>query len=302
MTKPTTDVQVIDAAGAITPDQTRWTPEQQAALDAIGVGAAPAAHQALFLRECQRTGLDPWAKQIYMLERRSKNKAGQWETRWTIQTGIDGLRLMAERSGVLAGVGAPQWCGEDGVWKDVWTSKDKPTAAKVEVWRADKAMPFVGVCLFDEYKQNNTMWDTKSAHMIAKCAEAQGLRKAFPQDLSGLHIPEELTPEPERKPVDTSRLRPIQASVERIDTATGEITTEPATRAQVLAHMADLFTAAGITDTDDRLLWVNQELALADMLNGNPVDQAQDLTQDQAAEVNRRLEALVNGQGPDDAA
>lgn len=293
MSKPTTDVQVVEAAGAITPDQTRWTPEQQAALEAIGVGNAPAAQQALFLRECQRTGLDPWARQIYMLERRSKNKQGAWETKWTIQTGIDGLRLVAERSGRLAGVGAPQWCGEDGVWRDVWTSKDKPAAAKVEVWRADKAMPYVGVCLFEEFKQDNHMWNTKSAHMIAKCAEAQALRKAFPQDLSGLHIPEELTPDQERRPVNTARLHPKPATLERVDTTTGEITTVP-DRDQALALIGALFEEAGITDHDQRLLWVNQELALADLLDGTPVEAATDLTPAQADEVITRLQAHID--------
>lgn len=294
MSKPT-DVQVVEAAGAISTEQTRWTPEQRAALEAIGVGHAPAEQQALFLRECQRTGLDPWAKQIYMLQRRSKNKQGQWETKWTIQVGIDGLRIAAHRTKQLAGIGAPQWCGEDGQWRDVWTSKDKPTAAKVEVQRSDMPLPFVGVCLFEEFKQDNHMWNTKSAHMIAKCAEAQALRKAFPQDLSGLHIPEELTPDPERRPVDTTRLHPQPATLERVDTTTGEILPAP-DRDQALALIGDLFAQAGITDHDQRLLWVNQELAVAGMLDGTPVEAATDLTPEQAAEIIRRLETLADTQ------
>ena len=290
------------AVPAVRPDQADWTPEQAAALDAIGVGKAPREQQRLFLAQCQRTGLDPFARQIHMIERRSKNKQGQWESKWTIQTGIDGFRLMAERSGVWAGTSEPQWCGEDGQWSDVWLGPGKPAAARVLVYRSDKAMPFVGLCVFTEYDQGNSMWETKPAHQIAKCAEAQAYRKAFPQDMSGLYITEEL-PAPETRPaVNTARLMPKPVTAERVTPQGGYTNADPETgeileddrdaRAQTLARIGDLFDAAGITDPDQRLLWVNQELALADMLNGRPVNTAADLTPDQAHAIIERLETL----------
>ena len=58
----------------------------------------------LFVQQCNRTGLDPFARQIYSIERRSKNqKTGQWEIIRQTQVSVDGLRLVAERTGKYAG-------------------------------------------------------------------------------------------------------------------------------------------------------------------------------------------------------
>src|SRR5690606_36600618 len=107
-----------------------------------------------FLHHCSRTGLDPVARQIYLIERGGKH---------TIQVSIDGARLVAERSGKYAGQTPTQWTDgtrqmqpyfEDGrmvrdsqgnpvmienfVWFAMWPSdRGTPMAARVGIVRSD---------------------------------------------------------------------------------------------------------------------------------------------------------------------
>lgn len=175
--------------------QTEFTPGQVATLRQLGVDQASREDLAVFFHVSRRTGLDPFARQIYMVGRWSKNG-----TKYTIQTGIDGYRLIArravDRTHETLGYLDTVWCGEDGQWRDVWLSKTPPAAAKVTVLRNGE--PYPAVALFTEYAQTTKdgsltqMWRDKGALMIAKCAEALALRKAFPQDLSGIYTAEEM--------------------------------------------------------------------------------------------------------------
>jgi phage recombination protein Bet len=142
---------------------------------------------ALFLHQCQRTGLDPLTRQIYAVKRQGK---------MTIQTAIDGFRLIAQRSGEYRGQTGPFWCGEDGLWVDVWLKKEPPKAAKVGAWREGFTEPAYAVANYDAYlpkgESESFMWRKMPALMIAKCAESLALRKAFPQELSGLYTSDEM--------------------------------------------------------------------------------------------------------------
>lgn len=176
-------------------DQTGFDAKQVAALHQLGMKDAQPADLAVFFHQCQRTGLDPFARQIYMIERWTKDGPKQ-----TIQTGIDGFRLIARRAtdqrGGTLSISQPYFAGRDGVWRDFWPFEEPPIAAKVMVKRDGGEFP--AVAMFREYAgttkngQLTRMWADKPAVMIGKCAEALALRKAFPQDLSSLYTSDEM--------------------------------------------------------------------------------------------------------------
>lgn len=194
----TTEIARTAGALAIRPDQTEWSPAQAAVLKQMGINnEVTSAELSGFLHLCQRTQLDPFSRQIYLI--------GRWDGRegrkvFNPQTGIDGYRVVAHR--VIAetrhtfGYEDALWCDNSGRWHDVWLADEPPAAAKVAVLR--NGQRFSAVALFREYVQTNRdnkptgLWGRMPAGQLAKCAEALALRKAFPHDLAGVYTAEEM--------------------------------------------------------------------------------------------------------------
>jgi len=185
---------------SISPSKTtQFSPDKVALIKRTIADGASDDELALFIYQCQRTGLDPFARQIYSIQRQVYDpKLNRKISKMVTQVSIDGLRLIAERTGKYAGQIGPFWCGPDNVWVDVWISKDYPSAAKVGVIRSDFKEPLYSIALWSEYApifegKVGPMWSKFPAHQLAKCAEALSLRRAFPQDLSDLYTPEEMS-------------------------------------------------------------------------------------------------------------
>ena len=152
---------------------------------------------SLFIQTCNRLQLDPFARQIFCIKRGGV---------MSIQVSIDGLRLIADRTGQYQGQTRTQWCGKDGVWKDEWLSDEAPVAAKVGVYRSTFKEPLYRIARFRSFAQNSPIWRSMPDIMLAKCAESQALRAAFPNELSGVYTTDEMgqaANEPQEEPTVT---------------------------------------------------------------------------------------------------
>ncbi len=126
----------------------------------------------LFIHICNRTQLDPFMKQIYLVPRWDKNVG---RNVYQVQASIDAARLTAQRSHEYAGQTPIYWCGEDGIWTEVWLKKTHPVAAKVGVYRAGFSEPLWAVANWDTYAQldkNGNLkdfWKRGGPLMLGKC-------------------------------------------------------------------------------------------------------------------------------------
>ncbi len=162
--------------------------------DAYAPTASKAEFEVLWLGARAR-GLDPVLRQIYFIKR-TESRDGLKVDIWTTQVSIDGLRSIAQRTGVYDGQDEPTFELDEagGV-----------LSVRVAVYRKDISRPFVGVARWSEFAQLKSngdtthMWGKMPFHMLCKCAEALALRKAFPEQLGGLYTTDEM-PEPDAEP------------------------------------------------------------------------------------------------------
>lgn len=146
----------------------------------------------IFLMACTKTQLDPFMRQIYAVKRKCKKPDGSWGESMTIQTGIDGYRLIAERTERYAPGPEPTYTVDaNGNLLSATAYIKKQT--KDGTWHTVSASAYIEE--FCQRKNDGSpigMWSNMPKTMLSKCAEAQALRKAFPAEMSGVYTKEEM--------------------------------------------------------------------------------------------------------------
>lgn len=172
-----------------------WSPEQRDQLRALGgLDEASDGDLAMLKAVSDRSGLDPFVKQIYLVGRKTKTggyrgEPERWETKWTVQVGIDGFRAVAHRyadqRGATVEISKPTYYDDQGSPQQIWLARwGNPAAAEVTVTIGNATATAVAV--WDEYVQTkrdgkpNSMWEKMPSVMLAKCAEAQAHRRVCP--------------------------------------------------------------------------------------------------------------------------
>lgn len=159
-----------------------WTDARKEFIRKAFCGGAPDDIATTFLALCERRRLSPEARHVYLVNRAKRGDPPNF----VIQTGIDGYRLIADRTGRYAGSDDPSFQYTD--------DRKGIVKATVTVHKMvdGQRCPFTASARWDEYAAGSPMWNKMPHTMIAKCAEALALRKAFPEELSGMYTDAEM--------------------------------------------------------------------------------------------------------------
>lgn len=159
----------------------QWDAEQLAILKA-DLGIKTDAHLAYFSQVCGHKNLDPFLDEIVPI---------YYGDDMVIQETVEGLRTIAERSGLYGGYRGPWYCGPDRQWHEgIWLDPGPPAGAKYLVIRKDWAEPAPGYARWascvqlDRYGKPRGLWKTRPDEMLAKTAEARALKRAFSKEFA----------------------------------------------------------------------------------------------------------------------
>lgn len=196
----------------------------------------------MVIEYCKQAGLDPMQKPVHIVPMWDSKLGGM---RDVVMPGIGLYRIQASRSGEYGGVSEPEF-GPDITENLGGVDITYPKWCKVTVSRisGEKLIPFTAM---EFWKENyavkggkeksiapNAMWTKRAYGQLAKCAEAQAQRKAFPEFCAG-HTAEEMEG------------KYINGEPEIIDVS-DDVSAIKA--AQTMQQLQDAFTAAWKLNTD----------------------------------------------------
>ncbi len=288
------------------PGQIQSANEMADALKAVQAAIAPDLNPAelkLFAMVAYRSGLDPFARQIHAIKRQGKV---------TFQTGIDGFRSSAERTGTYDGQDEPEFgptcsCNE--------APKPHPEWARTTVYRIrnGERKPQAATAYWHEFKpapgpngNQDHMWKKMPRNQLAKCSEALAFRKAFPYVLADIYSPEEMAQADagpvvlEHRPTAREAVAARRAELEVDQAAAAEVSTDPDAgtvddvvegQATEIAGMTQDELIAGLAE-----LGIGREYAVETSKALFPREPGVALTDEQRRELFDRLAAEEKGE------
>lgn len=169
--------QAMVLANDTAPQGARFSDEQKRLILQTCCGGANEKEALALVAIAEARGMNPLRQDCYFVQRGGK---------WSVQASIDSFRQKAEESGDYAGQDEPEY---------EYDNNGAIVLARVRVYRKSvQGRAFaVGVARWKEYAQDSSpMWKKMAHTMIAKCAEALALRKAFPAALGKVYTREEM--------------------------------------------------------------------------------------------------------------
>ena len=185
----------------------------------------PDQYVEMALRYCKARKLDPMLKPIHLVPMNTKS-GNEWVKKYVVMPGIALYRIDASRSGQYAGMSEPEF-GED-VTEQVGTVKlTYPKWCKITVKKIVNEHIFEFTAM-EFWKENyatkkrddlspNEMWAKRAYGQLAKCTEAQALRKAFPDVVGNDYTKEEMEGklyEQESEPTVTAHVLEVKRNLE----------------------------------------------------------------------------------------
>jgi len=184
---------------------------------------------ALFCHVARVRHLDPLQRQIHAVKRTVWDaEKNTYVEKMSLQTGIDGYRAIANRTGLyMPSERLPQVedAGKENLRVTVWVKKFSKNDA---AWHE-----FGSTAYYREFVQTrrnkatnkteaNSMWEKMPVNQLTKCAEALALRRGWPEELGQIYVDEELPnqeiaylpPEPPRQNKTQRDLGTLKPSTE----------------------------------------------------------------------------------------
>lgn len=219
--------------------------------DSIYPGAKPES-VAMVISYCAATGLDPLLKPVHIVPM-SVKQGNNYVWRDVIMQGIAQYRIQASRTGQYLGKSEPEFGpAHTGEFAGGKVKVTYPAWCKVTVRRlvGGQVAEFTATEFWTENYATakrdtdapNAMWSKRPFGQLAKCAEAQALRMAFPELIGGTHTAEEM----EGKEIDATALRDVTP----VDPHAAKADAKDKAKSKAKSQL-DAFSGAKDEDPDD---------------------------------------------------